>query len=89
MKSSVHFTELERREIGIVEPEIFISYSLFSAYKDNKIYFISAESSNDCSMAVVGGSRDQAEKIFRLLVEGKVTPCTLKDCVDDFLASEL
>ena len=55
-------------------------YSLVSA-----LYPTSDPREEVCIVHDVTGDREQALRLFRLLAEGEVTPCTLEDILSDML----
>ena len=55
-------------------------YSIVSA-----LYPTSDPCEEVCIVHDVTGDREQARRIFRLLAEGEVTPCTLEDILSDML----
>lgn len=52
-------------------------------------YFITASLQNDVAVACVKGSKESVQEIYRKIVQGTVTPCTLHDVLDDIAVSSL
>lgn len=51
---------------------------------DNYGYGISIEGTDDTSECYAGNERRRASALFRRVCDGQVTPCTLKDVVEDY-----
>ena len=59
-------------------------YSLFDAQTVNgRVYAVSACEMGYCELRTVGGDKENAYRLFRIIAEGGVAPCTLNDVLDD------
>lgn len=70
--------------------DITVSYELLEHLEEGECrYGVSAENQNTGERAEIGditSKRDRAEQFFNLLIVGQVTPVTLKDAAEDFVA---
>ena len=61
-----------------------IVYSLFDALTvSGRVYAVSACEMGYCQVRTVGDDPETAYRLFRIVAEGGVAPCTLNDVIDD------
>ena len=59
------------------------SYTLAASHDGFVQYYIKIVFENESCAACVGASRSGAERLFAMVVQGVVTPCTLPDILCD------
>ena len=69
-------------------------YELFCCVLDDasKVYGINASSSYEIKredMVMLGCDKERAERIFRLIVDNSVSPCNMRDVIEDVDFCEL
>ena len=76
---------INKSHVGLTDKRCPIKYYLFShePREGTRLYFLNISYGEDFSSVFIGEDYEQAMRLYRLAVNGFVTPCTLSDIVND------
>lgn len=74
------------KENSLILANMRTTYRLYEAKHPTEQYWIEIEAENTSSHAYVGQCFASAARIYTLLLQGEVTPCTLQYIVEDYFA---
>lgn len=60
-----------------------IAYRLFSVKCDVTYYLVEISTDGESELMAVGQREGEAREIYTMLISAEVTPCTLRDCVNN------
>lgn len=88
MKSSSDIATQRQEKLPIREEERRvldkpIVYRLYQSVENHSLFEIEIASPDERERASLGRDHERATDIYRAVVSGEVTPCTLKDIIDD------
>ena len=62
-----------------------VSYELIKLDMDNSTFMLAVKGSEDKAEMIVGSDEREAKALFRLLVDGKASPCNAADILKDMI----
>lgn len=76
----IRVTQREQRNIKTTQ----ITYALYRVVTNLATYYaVEVSAANEHDMRMLGENCERAEKLFEILVNETVTPCTLRDVLHD------